>query len=166
MRLSLIVAMAKNRVIGKENKMPWHLPADFAYYKKTTTGHPVIMGRKTFESIGRPLPARRNIVISRNANFGANGIEVVSSLDAAIKACANRNTHEEAFVIGGASLYSEALARADRIFMTEVDATPEGDTFFPLLNMKQWRELSRCRYPADEKNAYAMQFAVLERTAP
>ena len=166
MRLSLIVAMAKNRVIGKENKMPWHLPADFAYFKKTTTGHPVIMGRKTFESIGRPLPARRNIVISRNANFGANGIEVVSSLDAAINACVTRNTHEEAFVIGGASLYSEALARADRIFMTEVDAIPEGDTLFPVLDMKQWRELSRCRYPADEKNAYAMEFAVLERTAP
>lgn len=166
MRISLIVAMAKNRVIGCKNKMPWHLPADFTYFRKVTNGHPVIMGRKTFESIGRPLPGRRNIVISRNAAFRANGVEVVTSLAAAINACDSQNTSEEAFVIGGATLYMEALPHADRIFVTEVDASPEGDTFFPLLDAKKWREVARERCEADAKNAHAMEFTVLERNAP
>ena len=163
MRISLIVAMAKNRVIGSKNKMPWHLPADFTYFKKVTMGHPVIMGRKTFESIGRPLPGRRNFVISRNAALRADGVEFVTSLDAAIDACASQNTCQEAFVIGGATLYFEALAHADRIFVTEVDALPEGDTFFPILDAKQWREVARERCEADGKNAHAMEFTVLER---
>lgn len=166
MRISLIVAMAKNRVIGNKNKMPWHLPADFTYFKKVTIGHPVIMGRKTFESISRPLPGRRNIVISRNAAFRADGVEVVTSLAAAINACDSQYTSQEAFVIGGATLYIEALPHADRIFVTEVDASPEGDTFFPMLDTKQWREVARERYEADEKNAHAMEFTVLERNSP
>ena len=166
MRISLIVAMATNRVIGNENKMPWHLPADFTYFKKLTMGHPVIMGRKTFESIGHPLPGRRNIVISRNAALRADGVEVVTSLDAAINACNSQYTCQEAFVIGGATLYFEALPRTDRIFVTEVDASPAGDTFFPLLDAKQWREVARERREADGKNAHAMEFAVLERNPP
>ena len=159
MRLSLIVAMAKNRVIGSNNQMPWHLPADFAYFKKVTLGHPVIMGRKTFESIGRPLPGRRNIVVSRNPAFRAEVVDVMTSLDAAIKACQNT----EAFVIGGATLYAEALPHADRLFITEVDASPNGDTLFPSLDKNLWREITRERREADEKNLHAMEFVVLER---
>ena len=159
MRISLIVAMAKNRVIGNNNQMPWHLPADFAYFKKVTLGHPVIMGRKTFESIGRPLPGRRNIVVSRNPAFRAEGIEVVPSLDAAISACQSADV----FVIGGATLYAEALPFVDRIFLTEVDAMPEGETLFPLLEKNQWREVARERRDADEKNVFAMAFVVLEK---
>ena len=158
-RISLIVAMAKNRVIGNNNQMPWHLPADFAYFKKVTLGHPVIMGRKTFASIGRLLPGRRNIVVSRNPAFRADGIENAASLDEAIDACRN----EDAYVIGGATLYAEALPRVDRIFMTEIDAEPAGDTFFPPLEEKTWREIFRERREADEKNVHAMEFVVLER---
>ena len=159
MSLSLIVAMANNRVIGNNNRMPWHLPADFAYFKKITTGHAVIMGRKTFESIGRPLPGRRNIVVSRNVSYRADGTEVVASLNAAIDAC----KHQDAFVIGGATLYAEALPRADRIYLTEVDASPDGDTRFPVLNSNEWREVARERRESDEKNPHPMQFVVLER---
>ena len=157
--ISLIVAMAKNRVIGNKNQMPWHLPADFAYFKKVTLEHPVIMGRKTFLSIGRPLPRRRNIVVSRNPAFRADGIDVAASLDEAINMCQN----EKPFVIGGASLYAEALPRVDRVYLTEVDATPEGDTFFPALEEKTWREISRERRETDEKNVHAMEFVVLDR---
>ena len=159
MRLSLIVAVAKNRVIGNKNEMPWHLPADFAYFKKITTGHPIIMGRKTFESIGRPLPGRRNIVVSRNPVFRADGVEVVASLELAINAC----HREDAFVIGGATLYAEALPRVDRVYLTEVDAAPDGDTLFPVLDKNQWREIARERREADEKNIHAMEFVVLEK---
>ncbi len=163
MRLSLIVAAAKNRVIGNNNQMPWHLPADFASFKRITTGHPIIMGRKTFESIGRPLPGRRNIVVSRNLDFHADGVEVVASLERAISACKSQQGVDDAFVIGGASLYAEALPRVDRIFLTEVDAAPEGDTIFPLLDKNQWREITRERREVDEKNIHAMEFVVLER---
>ena len=163
MRISLIVAVAKNRVIGSKNKMPWHLPADFAYFRKMTIGHPVIMGRKTFESIGRPLPGRRNIVISRNTAIRADGVEVMASLEQAIGACLLSAAGPEAFVIGGATLYIDALPRADRILITEVDASPEGDIFFPVLDAKQWEEVSRVHHAADEKNIYAMDFVVLER---
>jgi dihydrofolate reductase len=158
-RISLIVAMAKNRVIGKDNQMPWHLPADFAYFKKVTLGHPVIMGRKTFESIGRPLQGRRNIVVSRNPAFQADGIEVVTSLHEALTKC----ERDDVFVIGGAALYTEAIPRVSRIFLTEVDASPDGETFFPQLDPDQWRETSRERREADEKNAHSVSFVVLER---
>ena len=163
MRISLIVAMAKNRVIGNNNEMPWHLPADFAYFKKITIGHPVIMGRKTFESIGRPLPGRRNIVVSRNPVFRADGAEVAASLQQAINACDNQTEYKEIFVIGGATLYAEALARVDRIYLTEVDAASDGDTLFPALDKNQWREIARERREADEKNVHAMEFVALER---
>lgn len=151
--------MAKNRVIGNNNKMPWHLPADFAYFKKITSGHPIIMGRKTFESIGRPLPGRRNIVVSRNPVFRADGVDVVASLEAAIEVCGNA----DGFVIGGATLYVQALPRVDRIYLTEVDASPEGDTLFPELDRNQWREIARERREVDGKNGHAMAFVVLER---
>ena len=163
MRISLIVAVAKNRVIGSKNKMPWHLPADFAYFRKMTIGHPVIMGRKTFESIGRPLPGRRNIVISRNTAIRADGVEIMASLEQAIDACLLSAAGPEAFVIGGATLYIDALPRADRILITEVDASPEGDIFFPVLDAKQWEEVSRVHHAADEKNILAMDFVELVR---
>ncbi|MEQ1518926.1 MAG: type 3 dihydrofolate reductase [Usitatibacteraceae bacterium] len=158
-RLSLIVAMAKNRVIGERNQMPWHLPADFAYFKKVTLGHPVIMGRKTFESIGRALPGRQNIVVSRNPSFSAAGIEVASSLTEAIAKCQD----DDVFVIGGATLYAEALPRVSRVYLTEVEASPAGDTLFPVLHLDDWREVSRERRGADEKNVHAMEFVVLEK---
>lgn len=162
MRLNLIVAMAKNRVIGIANKMPWHLPADFAWFKRSTIGHPIIMGRKTFESIGKPLPGRRNLVISRNAHWHADGCEVLSSLTAVIDQC---RENENVFVIGGATLYNEALPLADTIYLTEVDASPAGDTWFPLLDSRDWKERSREHHAADDKNAFAMDFVVVDRIA-
>lgn len=160
MSLNFIVAMAKNRAIGINNQLPWHLPADFAWFKKNTLGHTVIMGRRTFESIGKPLPGRRNIVVSRNKNWFAEGCEVFVSLDTALDSCAPK---EQIFVIGGASLFGEALPNADRLYVTEVDAAPEGDTFFPALNSEMWREESREHRAADEKNVYAMDFVILNR---
>ncbi len=157
--LSLIVAMAKNRVIGHENKMPWHLPAELAYFKRVTTGHPIIMGRKTFESIGRPLPHRRNIVVSRNINFRTDGVEVSTSLEAALALCPDDNP----FVIGGGTLYAEALTLADTLYVTEIDAELTGDTFFPPLDLAIWREHSRELRPKDEKNIFDLQFVVLQR---
>ena len=160
MPVNFIVAMAKNRVIGINNQLPWHLPADFAWFKKHTLGHTVIMGRRTFESIGKPLPGRRNIVVSRNKNWFAEGCEVFVSLSAALARCAPT---EQTFVIGGSSLFGEALPNADRLYVTEVDAAPEGDTFFPALDSEMWREESRERRLADEKNVYAMDFVILNR---
>ena len=160
MRINLIAAMAKNRVIGIDNKMPWHLPADFAWFKKTTLGHPIIMGRKTFDSMGKALPGRRNIVVSRNPDWHAPGCDVFSSLAAAIESC---RAVDDAFVIGGASLYREALPIADRLYITEVDATPVGDTWFPDWAAAEWQEKSRAAHAHDEKNAHTMQFVVLDR---
>jgi dihydrofolate reductase len=157
--LSLIVAIAKNRVIGFENKMPWHLPAELAYFKRVTMGHPIIMGRKTFESIGRPLPGRRNIVVSRDHAYTAAGVEIMHSLDAAMAACKNEN----AFIIGGATLYAKALPKVDRLYITEIDASPDGDTFFPALDGREWKETSRERREHDEKNQFDVSFIVLDR---
>ena len=160
MTINLIVAMAKNRVIGIDNKMPWHLPADFAWFRKTTLGHPVIMGRKTYESISKPLPGRRNMVVSRNPEWRADGCELFNSLDAVLVSVP---VETQAFVIGGASLYVAALPMADRIYLTEVDTTLDGDTFFPALDRSQWREYSREHRDADERNAHAMDFVILDR---
>lgn len=160
MSINLIVAMARNRVIGIGNKMPWKLPADFAWFKRHTLGHPVVMGRKTFESIGKPLPGRRNLVISRNRDWRADGCEVFHTLDAALASC---TPNEQVFVIGGATLYNEVLPHADRVYLTEVDVTVDGDTVFPALTAGQWHERSREHHPADEKNAYAMDWVILER---
>ena len=159
-RISLIVAMARNRVIGANNQMPWHLPADFAYFKKATFGHPIIMGRKTFVSIGRVLPGRRNIVVSRNRDFHVSGADVMHSLDEAIRSCEG---NEEIFVIGGASLFAAALPHADRLYITEVDVAPDGETMFPVFDKTSWLETVRQRVEPDAKNAYAMEFVVFER---
>jgi dihydrofolate reductase len=163
MRRSLIVARARNGAIGLANAMPWHLPADLAHFKRTTLGHPVIMGRRTWESIGRALPGRRNIVVSRTPGFRAEGAEVVASLAEAWRAAAGA---DEAFVIGGARLYAEALPEADRIYLTEVAGEPEADTYFPELEPGDWRETLLAEQPADGRNAFALRFLLLERLRP
>jgi len=157
---SLIVAMAVNRVIGRAEALPWRLPADLAHFKRVTMGRPVIMGRRTWESIGRALPGRRNIVVTRTPGYAAPGCEVVDSLEAAWRAAAGA---DEAFVIGGGALYEEALASADRIYLTEVEGEVEGDTRFPDFDRSRWREVELARQPADERHAHALRFLLLER---
>jgi dihydrofolate reductase len=157
---SLIVARAANGVIGKDNGMPWHLPADLAHFKRTTMGRPVIMGRRTWESIGRPLPGRRNVVVTRNAGFAAPGAEVVASLEAAWRTVADA---DEVFVIGGGQLYAEALPGADRVYVTEIGETIEGDTRFPDLVPSEWRETVLGEQAPDERNAHPLRFRLLER---
>ena len=157
---SLVVAMARNRVIGRDNRLPWRLPADLAYFKEVTMGHPVIMGRRTFESIGKALPGRLNIVVSHNPQYRAPGCTVVESLDGAWRAAANA---AEAFVIGGTSLFAEALPLADRIHLTEVDADVPGDTWFPEFDRGHWREREVARHAVDARHAYPFRIVVLER---
>ncbi len=152
--------MARNRVIGRDNRLPWRLPADLAYFKRVTMGHPVIMGRRTWESIGRPLPGRQNIVVSRNPGYSAPGATVVGSLDDAWRAAGDV---DEASVIGGTSLFAEALPLADRIHLTEVDAEIEGDTYFPAFDRSQWVEREVARQARDDRHAYPFRIVVLER---
>jgi dihydrofolate reductase len=160
---SLVVARARNGVIGRDNKLPWRLPADLAYFKRVTLGHAVIMGRRTWESIGRPLAGRHNIVVTRDRNYRAEGATVVGSLDEAWSAAGDV---EEAFVIGGTSLFSEALPLADRIHLTEVEADVEGDTWFPAFDRSQWQEREVARRPRDERHEYPFRIVVLERRRP
>ena len=157
--ISLIAAMDKNRVIGNGGKIPWHLPADFAYFKATTLGHPVIMGRTTFESIGRPLPGRKNIVLTRG-EFTHDGVDVAHSFDEAQKLTQGEG---DVFVIGGSKVYTEALPVADKLYITFVEGDFTGDTFFPEINWSLWREVKSENREADEKNPHAMRFAVFER---
>ena len=170
-RLSLIVAQGRNRVIGAAGQLPWRLKDDLAHFKRKTMGAPVIMGRKTWESLPkRPLPGRPNIVISRDWNYDAAEARVYSSVAPAInaaKAMALREGKSEVFVIGGAAIYELALPIADRIYLTEVDAAPEGDVFFPELASRSWSETASTRYEAGEGNDYAFTLRVLDHvTAP
>lgn len=170
-RLSLIVAQGRNRVIGAGGQLPWRLKGDLAHFKRTTMGAPVIMGRKTWESLPkRPLPGRANIVISRDWNYDAAEARVYSSVVPALnaaRAIALRAGQPEVFVIGGAAIYEAALPLADRIYLTEVDAAPEGDAFFPALHAGQWSETSAERHEAGEGNDHAFTLRILERvTAP
>ena len=160
---SLIVARAANGVIGKDNGMPWRLPADLAHFKRTTLGRPVIMGRRTWESIGRPLPGRRNIVVTRNTGFPAAGAEIVGSLDAAWHAAADA---DEVFVIGGGQLYAEAMPAADRIYVTEIGENFEGDTHFPDIDPAEWTQTLLGEHAPDERNAHRLRFLLLERSRP
>ncbi|MCQ1061065.1 type 3 dihydrofolate reductase [Photobacterium sp. DNB23_23_1] len=159
MKISMVAAMAKARIIGKDNAMPWHLPADFTWFKKVTMGKPVVMGRKTFESIGRPLPGRHNIVISRNADYQAEGVTVVADINAAKQAAGDV---DELMVIGGGSIYAACLEEADRLYLTFIDLDVEGDTQFPDWG-ENWQEVHCESYTADEKNAHDMRFVILER---
>lgn len=156
--LTLIVARARNGVIGRDNTLPWRLPEDLQHFKRTTLGAPIIMGRKTWDSLGRPLPGRANIVVSRNPDFAPEGAIVVASLEAAAQACGDV---AEAFVIGGAQIYAQALPLARRVLATEVHARVEGDAFFPLLPAFQWKETARERQPAE--NGYEYDFVTYER---
>lgn len=166
MKLSLIVAMAQNGVIGRDNGLPWRLPADLRYFKATTLGKPVIMGRNTHESIGRALPGRVNIVVTRNVTARFDGCEVVHSLaeaiDRAALACVAGNS-DEAFVIGGAQLYQQAVEAADRLYLTQVQAQVDGDTWFPEFDRSQWTLLQQVDHPADDANDYDYSFLLLER---
>jgi len=158
--ISLIVAMAHNRVIGKDNGMPWHLPADLKHFKAITSGHPVIMGRKTFESIGKALPNRRNIVVSRNAEYIAPGAEVVGSLESALNLV---HDQKEIFVIGGAQLFTQALPLAQKMYITYIDLRVEGDTFFPEWDHAQWHEISRKFFNLTPEFPYTYAFVDYER---
>jgi dihydrofolate reductase len=160
MRRSLVVAMDRNRVIGRDNALPWRLPDDLAHFKRVTMGHPVIMGRRTWESIGKALPGRLNIVVSRNPRYAAPGCTVVPSLDAAWKAAGEA---AEACVIGGTSLFEAALATADAIHLTEVDAEVPGDTYFPPFDRSAWIEHEVQRHPADARHAHPFRIVRLER---
>lgn len=159
-RITQVVAMAENRVIGRDNALPWHLPADLAHFKRLTMGKPIVMGRKAFEAIGRPLPGRHNIVLTRNRGYAAEGCTVVHTLDEAIVAAGDV---EEVAVIGGEQIYRQFLPRADRIHLTVVHAEVDGDTWFPPLEEGAWRTVGREFRPADDKNPYAMSFLQLER---
>lgn len=167
-RIALIWAMARNRVIGQANALPWRLPADLAHFKSLTTGHPVLMGRKTFASLGRPLPNRTNIVITRERDYAASGCIIAHSLDEALAVAAPHVPPDDRqiFVIGGADLYTQMLQRADRLYITLVDADVDGDAWFPAFDWQEWQEVERRRHPADEKNAYTCEFLKLERKTP
>ena len=159
-RLTLIVARARNGVIGRDGTLPWRLPEDLAHFKRTTMGHPIVMGRRTWESIGRPLPGRRSIVVSRQAGFIAAGAEVVPSLDDALALCAGA---EEVFVIGGAQLYRDALPRAERLIVTEIDADFEGDTHWPAPDPAHWRETAREHQPPTAGRRFGIDFVTYLR---
>ncbi len=166
MRLSLIAAMAANRVIGLDGGMPWHLPGDLRFFKRTTFGHPVVMGRKTYEAIGGALPGRANIVVTRNKKFAAADADVVHDLAAGIakaRAQAEIDGAEEVFVIGGADIYAQALAAADRIYLTEVEGDFPGDASFPDFDRRQWRETQRRPQPPDAPGGPAYDFVILDR---
>lgn len=152
--------MARNRVIGRENKLPWHLPADLQHFKQLTTGKPIIMGRKTWESLPGLLPNRRHIVVTRQPDYQARGAETAASLDLAIKLAGDV---DEVMIVGGATLYKLALPLADRLYMTLVDADINGDATFPEFNLSQWREVARDDQPSDKKNRYDMAFVQLIR---
>ncbi len=160
--ISLIVATSENNAIGKNNQLLWHLPNDLKFFKNTTWGGVVIMGRKTFESVNKPLPGRINIVITKQPNWKAENVLLASNVEDALKMAAQTNC-QEIFVIGGGEIYKECLAKASRIYLTRVHAVIEGDTFFPLLESNQWKMMSNVDFDADEKNNYSHSFQVWEK---
>ena len=160
MKISLIAAMAENHVIGRNNQLPWRLPADLKRFKALTMGKPIVMGRKTWESLGRPLPGRTNIVITRDIGYQAEGCVVVHSIDQALEVAAGS---DEVMVIGGAKLYQQMLDRADRLYLTLVKSDVEGDTWFPEFDLTQWHEVQREAHSRDDKNEFDYEFVLLER---
>lgn len=159
-QLSIVVAIAENRAIGKNNQLLWHLPADLKHFKQITSGHTIIMGRKTYDSIGKPLPNRRNIVITRQHNLQIEGIEVAGSLQEALALCQAEN---EVFVIGGAEIYQSALPLTQKIYLTTVHQSFEADAFFPEINTNEWLETEKESHDPDEKNALGYTFSTLRR---
>lgn len=163
MIVSAIVAASENNVIGRDNQLPWRLPADLKYFKQTTMGKPIIMGRKTFESLGKPLPGRPNIAITRQADYSHEGLIVTASLQEALDAAKAFDTNE-VFITGGSEIFAQALSSlVQRIYLTRVHASVDGDTFFPVLAKEQWKLVSSDLHPADEKHAYAFTFEVWEK---
>ena len=160
MSLSIVVAMDENRLIGKDNKLPWHLPADLVYFKKITTGKSIVMGRKTYDSIGRPLPNRRNIVISRNSKTLITGCEVLSSIDEMLSITKDE---DEVMIIGGASLCEQLLPQVSRLYITKIEGKFDGDVHFPEHNEADWRRVSCESHLPDDLNEHAHHFLVLER---
>lgn len=160
MKVSLIVARSDGGVIGRGNALPWHLPADLLRFKALTTGHTIIMGRRTYESIGRPLPDRRSVVISRNPEYAPEGVDTVGSLEEALLTAQD---DDEAFIIGGAEVFREALPLADRLYLTVVHAEVEGDVSFPAIDVRNWRLVEREAHDADERNPHAYTFERYER---
>lgn len=167
MKISLIAAVAQNGIIGRNDAngkpdLPWHLPDDFAYFKAKTSGHPIIMGRKSLDSLGKPLPKRTNIVVTRNRDFQMPGVTVVHTLEDALTE-AHKVEEEEIFVIGGAEVYAMALPIANTLYLTEIQKVYEGDTHFPAFDGNEWREVSRRHHPADERHEAAFDFVTYER---
>ena len=160
MRISLVVAASRNDVIGREGELPWRLPDDLRHFKRLTTGKAVIMGRRTFESIGRPLPERRNIVMTRDEEFAAEGCEMASSLTEAMDLV---DGADEVMIIGGGQVYRDFLTLADRIYLTRVQAEVDGDTKFPEIDENLWRLVSSEHHEADDKHGYAFDFLVFDR---
>ena len=163
MNISLIAAIDRGRVIGMDNAMPWHMPADLKHFKRITLGKPVVMGRKTFDAIGRPLPGRTNIIVTRDPDWRAEGCVVVYSVEQALQAAAGA---DEVMVIGGANLFEQLLPRATRIYLTEIKADFAGDSYFPVLPPGHWLERERQDHPADTGNPYPYSFVILDRAQP
>ena len=159
---SIMVARSDNHVIGKDNQLPWRMPADLRYFKQTTMGHYCIMGRKTFESVDNPLPGRTNVIITRQLEYHAEGCVVVHDLEEAFRQ-SEEQAQAEIFILGGAEIYKQALDVVDRIYLTEIKTTVDGDTFFPKIDYTQWKETKREEHSADEKNPYDYAFVVLEK---
>jgi dihydrofolate reductase len=155
--------MDRNRVIGRENNLPWHLPADLKWFKKNTIGKTIVMGRKTFESIGRPLPGRTNIVLSRDKNYQAEGCVVVHAMEEALDVV---DDEEEIMIIGGAQLFRQLISQANRLYLTRIDAEFEGDSYFPSLDSNEWRVVWRDEIARSERNPYGLQFLIVERVHP
>lgn len=159
--ISLIWAMDENRVIGHHNQLPWRLPEDLKFFKRVTMGHPIVMGRKTFESIGKPLPGRENIVITRDQNFNPDGCIVMNSMDEFFEFAALPD--HDVFVIGGAEIFKEVLPKADKLYLTMIHEQFEGDTFFPVFDIDKWQLESREQGLKDEKNPYDYEFLIFKR---
>src|SRR6476646_5864533 len=157
--ISIIVATDEENGIGKDNQLMWHLPKDLKFFKTTTSGHPVIMGRKTFDSVGRPLPNRRNIVITHQKDLKIEGVEVFNALENAIKACAN----DEIFIVGGGEIYKQALPFTNKIYLTKVHHTFNADAFFPEFNPAEWKLIFKQDHEKDEKHAYRFSFLTFSR---
>ena len=161
-KITLVAAMARNGAIGLDGAMPWHLPRELKHFKSVTMGHPIVMGRKTWESVGRPLPGRQNIVVTRNPDYRAEGCDVVASLQAAVRVAKG----EEVMVIGGGELYRQAMPHADRMVLTRVDCEPAADTWFPEWDPADWTEISAREEDPDEANPHAYRVIDLVRTNP
>lgn len=160
MKVAIIVAISENNAIGKDNQLLWHLPADLKHFKNITSGHPIIMGRKTYESIGKPLPNRRNIVITRQKDFKIQGVDVVNSVEEALSICEGE---PEIFIIGGAEIYRTAFDQTDKIYLTKVHQHFDADAFFPKIDLQLWHETNQEYHAADEKNIIPYTFSTLTR---